>query len=81
MPELSYGSHLFLDLVETGIFYAALFDGSAGTVFNPKFITKRENFLPDVVPGSDKFKDVVHIARIKDLLLCSDIVSQMVICQ
>lgn len=28
MPELSYGSHFFQDLVETGIFYVAMFDGN-----------------------------------------------------
>lgn len=34
-PELNYGSHFFQDLVETGIFYAAVFDERAGVLFHP----------------------------------------------
>ena len=34
VPELSYGSHFFQDLVETGIFYVALFDNKDNVVFN-----------------------------------------------
>ena len=33
-PELSYGSHFFQDLVESGIFYAALYQGEEGCEFN-----------------------------------------------
>ena len=32
-PELSYGSHFFQDLVETGIFYTALYQGEEGCEF------------------------------------------------
>lgn len=80
MPELSYGSHLFLDLVETGIFYAALFDDRSSTVFNPDYITGSENLLCGLMPGSEKFRDVVFIADIPNLVLCSDIGTQKVLC-
>ena len=33
-PELSYGSHFFQDLVETGIFYAAVYQGEEGCLFD-----------------------------------------------
>ena len=33
-PELSYGSHFFQDLVESGIFYAAIYQGEEGCEFN-----------------------------------------------
>ena len=33
-PELSYGSHFFQDLVETGIFYTAIYQGERGCEFN-----------------------------------------------
>jgi len=36
MPELSYGSHFFQDIVETGIFYVAIFYGEKDVVFNPE---------------------------------------------
>ena len=33
-PELSYGSHFFQDLVETGIFYTAVYQGDEGVHFD-----------------------------------------------
>jgi len=80
MPELSYGSHLFQDMVETGIFYVALFD-SADTVFNPSRITERDNLIADVASGSAKYQHVVRVVKSPDLVLYSDIMSQMVLCQ
>jgi hypothetical protein len=44
-PELSYGSHFFQDLVETGIFYVAIFEGDEGVIYNPEKISGRENIL------------------------------------
>jgi len=41
LPELSFGSHLFQDLVESRIFYAALFSsGSGRSVFQPELLEK-----------------------------------------
>ncbi len=33
-PELSYGSHFFQDLVESGIFYAAFYQGTPDCMFS-----------------------------------------------
>ena len=45
MPELSYGSHFFQDLVETGIFYVALFDNKSDVVFNESKLKNKENIV------------------------------------
>ena len=43
MPELSYGSHFFQDIVESEIFYVAIFDGYRDVIFNPdRILQKRE---------------------------------------
>jgi hypothetical protein len=63
MPELSYGSHFFQDLVESGIFYAAIFDGQEGVVFNPGILLEMKNALPDLLPQSGAFADVIHVAK------------------
>ena len=55
MPELSYGSHFFQDLVESGIFYAAIMDGQKDVVYNPDKILRRENLLTSVSPGVKRF--------------------------
>ncbi len=80
MPELSYGSHFFQDIVESGIFYAALFDGRDEVTYRPQIVLERENLLTSLLPGSDKFTDVIHIARTDGMQLYSDIVTQRVLC-
>lgn len=81
MPELSYGSHFFQDLVETGIFYVAIFNGQKDVVFNPDYALKRENILNDILPNSSKFEEVIHIAKTEGMEIFSDIVTQKVICR
>jgi hypothetical protein len=45
MPELSYGSHFFQDIVESGIFYVAIFDGQEDVIFNPGRILNQQNLV------------------------------------
>ena len=80
-PELSYGSHFFQDLVETGIFYVALFDGEPDVVFHPDRVTNEPNVLASLVPDSEELLDVIHVARTDGLIVYSDIVSQRLLCQ
>ncbi|MDN5572111.1 MAG: PEP/pyruvate-binding domain-containing protein, partial [Propionibacteriaceae bacterium] len=78
-PELSYGSHFFQDLVETGIFYAAVFDERPGVTFQPRLVVDRENLVREIVPDAPAhLVEVVHVARFDDLELASDVVSQRV---
>lgn len=81
MPELSYGSHFFQDLVETGIFYVAIFDGEKDVIFNPRYVLGRENLLSSLLPKSTQFSDVIHIAKTEGMKLFSDIVSQRLLCR
>jgi len=79
-PELSFGSHFFLDLVEAGIFYVALFVGKEGTLFNQKFIFDHKNLLLSVVPEATKYQQVVKMIDFgrEPLKLLSDITTQKV---
>jgi hypothetical protein len=82
MPELSFGTHFFQDLVETGIFYIALFTDKEGVLFNDKWFSGLKNLLADIIPQADKYKDCISVYDLKsmDVKLISDIVSQRVIC-
>ena len=42
-PDLSYGSHMFQDLVETDIYYAAVFEGDRTPAWHPALLEE----LPD----------------------------------
>ena len=80
VPELSYGSHFFQDLVETGIFYAAIFDGREGVTFRPEMIRTRENLLDRLLPSASGYKDVIRVVETNGMELYSDILSQTVTC-
>ena len=59
-PELSYGSHFFQDLVESGIFYTAIYQGEPGCEFNEE----RFDTFPDryaELTGDEKLKNVVKV--------------------
>jgi len=81
MPELSYGSHFFQDIVESEIFYVAIFDGYQDVIFNPDHILRKENLLNTFLPGNDRFKDVIHIANTSGMEIYSDIVTQRLLCR
>lgn len=81
MPELSYGSHFFQDIVESEIFYVAIFDGYQGVIFNPEHILQKGNLLTSFLPDSDQFKDVIHIANTSGMQIYSDIVTQRLLCK
>jgi hypothetical protein len=83
MPELSFGSHFFQDLVESGIFYVALFPERAGTTLNLELLAQLPNQLPALLPGDAGLADVVRVVDLPtggELLLQADIVSQQVLC-
>lgn len=81
MPELSYGSHFFQDLVETGIFYAAIFEGKKEVLFYPDYVLNRENILASILPKSARYSSVLHIAQTNGMEIFSDIVSQRLLCR
>lgn len=81
MPELSYGSHFFQDIVEAGIFYVAIFDEQKEVIFNPDRILKEENMLTTILPQSKQFSDVIHITKTGGMEIYSDIVTQKLLCR
>ena len=79
-PELSFGSHFFQDIVESNIFYAAVFDGNPEVSFNPERIFCRENQLCKMLPVKGEWEQVIHVAKTQNLTLYSDIISQKLLC-
>lgn len=79
-PELSYGSHFFQDLVESGIFYVALPDGEGGVRFDASRLLTRPNLLQDVAPAPEHLVDVIRVVAAEGLEVWSDIATQTVLC-
>ncbi len=65
-PELSYGSHIFQDLVEAKILYTAVFENSKTVCFRPEMLKRRENHLEEIVPGSEALKDIMGVYLFAD---------------
>ncbi|MDP2911577.1 MAG: hypothetical protein Q8N76_04530 [Candidatus Omnitrophota bacterium] len=82
MPELSFGTHFFQDLVETKIFYVALFPERKGVLFNIAWLGKSKNLFTELAPESSRYKDIISVYDVsdRDLRIMSDVVSQKVIC-
>ena len=81
MPELSYGSHFFQDLVEMEIFYAAIFADRRNVIFNPAYVKDRPNLLPALCPDGKIFPQAVHVCQTDGMEIFSDVVTQRVVCK
>jgi len=82
MPEFSFGTHFFQDLVETDIFYVAIFTQKEDVIFNKKWFSQRANLLTDFVPESGKYENVVKVYEVgtEHLQIMADVMSQKVTC-
>jgi hypothetical protein len=61
VPELSFGTHFFQDLVEAQIRYLPLYPDEEETVFNAEFLTGASNLLPELVPEHAELANVIHV--------------------
>jgi hypothetical protein len=64
VPELSFGTHFFQDLVEASIRYIPLYPDDEGNEFNEIFLTRSENILGDILPEYAGFS---HVLRVIDV--------------
>ena len=65
-PELSYGSHIFQDLVEAQILYTAVFPGERTIHFRPELLRQVPNRIGEISGGEEK-QDVVCLADVSAL--------------
>ena len=82
MPELSFGSHLFNDLVETGIFYASIFEDNNTVKYDPDFFQDEINILLEICPDCCEIINILKVFDVSNmgLMLFSDIISNQTIC-
>ena len=65
-PELSYGSHIFQDLVEAQILYTAVFPGERTIHFRPELLRQVPNLIGEI-PGGEEKREVVCLADVSAL--------------
>lgn len=64
LPEVSFGTHFFQDLVEARIIYLPLYPDDGGTVFNDTFLTGSPNLFAEVLPGYSHLADTIRLIDI-----------------
>ncbi|PKM49616.1 MAG: hypothetical protein CVV02_15385 [Firmicutes bacterium HGW-Firmicutes-7] len=79
LPELSFGSHFFQDLVESNIFYASFFPNKTNS-FNRELLLSYPNQLSKLITGK-VLDNVIHVTLFdREMLLMSDMPSQKAMC-
>ena len=66
VPEVSYGTHFFQDLVEDGIFYLALHPDEDGTTYRDAFFTGSPNALEHISPNDRALAGILRVIRVAD---------------
>jgi pyruvate,water dikinase len=64
LPDLSFGTHFFQDLVEAGIRYLPLYPDESGTVYNEAFLLSAHNVLAELLP---EYADLSAVLRVIDV--------------
>ena len=64
IPELSYGSHIFQDLVEAGILYTAVFETKSTVHFNPGLLRQFGNTLSDYLQDASDAAGLEEIVQV-----------------
>jgi hypothetical protein len=67
VPEVSFGSHFFQDLVESRIPYLALYPEEEGCVFNDEVLHGSRNELAEILPDAACYEDVVRVIDIAEV--------------
>ncbi len=81
LPELSFGTHFFQDLVESGIFYLALYPGRADCRVYTKLLKGAGDLLAEWLPDDARFAGAIGVFDLpQSFQLKADIVSQKVVC-
>lgn len=82
MPELSYGSHFFQDLVEADILYGAVFDNEKTITFQPNIIRTLNNVFGEFCPNDADLQSIIGVYDVsnQESYIYHDIKEESLIC-
>ena len=61
IPELSYGSHIFQDLVEAGILYTAVFENEHTAAYQPELLKRFADRTAELTELAEDIRDVFYV--------------------
>ena len=79
-PELSYGSHMFQDLVEAEIRYGAIFGNEKTLCYQPDLFRDLPDRFPEICPDCQELWGIVQVREVNGLAYYLDSVSNYAVC-
>jgi hypothetical protein len=61
IPEVSYGTHFFQDLVEDQVIYLPVYPDDDTAEFNNEFFKTAPNILLEILPDADKYEAILRL--------------------
>jgi len=61
VPDLSFGTHFFQDLLESSIRYLPLYPDEPSVLFNESFLTESKNILAELVPEFAALQEIIRV--------------------
>ena len=61
VPEVSYGTHFFHDLIEARIIYLPVYPADPASEIQTKFFKSSPNVLCELLPDAREFEEVLHL--------------------
>lgn len=65
VPDLSFGTHFFQDLVEASIKYIPLYPDEENIIFNENFLKNSSNILKEILPEYEHLSDTIKVIDVK----------------
>ncbi len=65
IPDLSFGTHFFQDLVESSIRYLPLYPDDQDIIFNDRFLLESKNIFKELVPDYPHLENIIHVIDVK----------------
>ncbi len=67
VPEVSYGTHFFQDLIEAHIAYLPLYPSDRRNRFNETFFCESPNFLCDLLPAAAEMSEIIRVINVPEV--------------
>lgn len=79
-PELSYGSHMFQDLVETEILYGAIWNNEKTVSYHPAYLDGAPDLFAEICPEFPELAGMIQVREPRSLTYWLDSVSNHAVC-
>lgn len=79
-PELSYGSHMFQDLVEAEILYGAIFGNEKTLRYEPELFRDIPDLFDKICPDKPELNNMIQVREVEGVEYFLDAVSNHAIC-